>query len=774
MTIEDVEGEWVNSWDMRDKYLRRPAVLHHCSFAQFARMYSTCKTPKPGEDVDTLEDVDQPDEADEEPPQKPKQQETTWDSFKILARCKGLCCQERKNKLSRRKQPGKLVDLPPRIEIEKPNSGEGRHMQRRNIPATLRYFKAKKQKNLMMYFYQELLLYVPFGRPENEHLGTKDLLTSFDTKKEAELYIKHMDHIAEVKSTIMPRIEDVEEERYYVEEARKQERIETEERIGNSLAPGKEQDNQDALQEEPQHDTDFIHLDPSLVEEVQDKETFQVTSYGRITVPNKNVLCERTRSLDKDQRRVIDIVANYLKDIVKARKHDGTRPKPPHLMIHGAAGTGKSTIIDLGSMWAQHMLQGPGDNPDHPFVIKAAFTGTAAANICGQTLSSTFNFTYGNQHIKLSDKKRDKTKIALKNLEILAIDEISMVKADMLYQLDLKLQEIKERRGVPFGGVMIAAFGDIFQLPPVAGRPVYARPSNVQYHNTFDLENRWEMLAVINLTENHRQGEDKPFVDLLNRLRFVQRGDMLPEDIKTLKNRIRPEKNPDLQGAAINVVCKRAKAFKMNMKNLKKLPGDETVIKAVHYKKDQKSFKPKIEKKDGSIGTTAYMDELRLKIGAKVMLLRNIDTSDSLTNGQTGILTHIEIDTSGSVRYLVVTFDRKTAGQRSRDKNPQLAAKHPGGTKIELREEAYSLSKTGHGATAYLVQFPITLAHATTAHKTQGMTVHKPKTSNLDIASTFESCQGYVMLGRNQALEQVFISKPWSPEPPDTWLTTHI
>ena len=72
---------------------------------------------------------------------------------------------------------------------------------------------------------------------------------------------------------------------------------------------------------------------------------------------------------------------------------------------------------------------------------------------------------------------------------------------------------------------------------------------------------------------------------------------MLPEDIKTLKNRIRPEKHPDLQGAAINVVCKRAKAFKMNMENLKKLPGDETVIKAVHYKKDQKSFKPKIEKK---------------------------------------------------------------------------------------------------------------------------------------------------------------------------------
>ena len=143
---------------------------------------------------------------------------------------------------------------------------------------------------------------------------------------------------------------------------------------------------------------------------------------------------------------------------------------------------------------------------------------------------------------------------------------------------------------------MIAAFGDIFQLPPVAGRPVYARPTNMQYHNTFDLEKRWEMLAVINLTENHRQGEDKTLANLLNRLQFVQRGDMLPDDIETLKSRLCPERHLDLQGASINVVCKQATAFKLNMESLKKHQGEKTVIKAVHYKKDQKNFKPKIEK----------------------------------------------------------------------------------------------------------------------------------------------------------------------------------
>merc|ERR1712218_735869 len=101
----------------------------------------------------------------------------------------------------------------------------------------------------------------------------------------------------------------------------------------------------------------------------------------------------------------------------------------------------------------------------------------------------------------LVDGDRDKKKQELQNLVAVIIDEISFVKADMLYMLNLRLQEIKENKK-PFGGVAIYAFGDIFQLQPVASRHVFARPSNPAYHVSYMLQNLWNMLTVVNLTIN--------------------------------------------------------------------------------------------------------------------------------------------------------------------------------------------------------------------------------------------------------------------------------
>jgi hypothetical protein len=359
---------------------------------------------------------------------------------------------------------------------------------------------------------------------------------------------------------------------------------------------------------------------------------------------------------------------------------------------------------------------------------------------------------------------RDKTKIALKNLKIVIIDEISMVKADMLYQLDIKLQEIKEKPGVPFGGVMIACFGDIFQLKPVLGHYVFTKPQNAAFHITFLLDSRWEMLRVLNLTTNHRQGKDRSFADLLNRIRFVEKGAMLPEDIETLESRVRPIGHPDLQAASINVVCKLRQSALMNDAYLDSLAGNSTMIKAVNYTTNKKHFKPRINDKDGSIGQTGYLDELKLKRGAKVMLVWNVDTTDYLTNGQTGTLEDIIQDDSGSVRYLMIRFNRESAGRQARTKLPQLAVSHPGCTRIDRHMNTYSLSQKGSGATATVIQFPIRLAHAVTAHKTQGLTIHQPNTVNLDLISIFEPAQGYVMLGRAQALDQVFIQDQLKPD----------
>ena len=144
-------------------------------------------------------------------------------------------------------------------------------------------------------------------------------------------------------------------------------------------------------------------------------------------------------------------------------------------------------------------------------MIKTAFTGTAASLIDGMTLHSAFGFSFENKHYSLSDKARDAKKILVRNLKMIIIDEISMVKADMLYQLDLRLQEIKEIMGVPFGGISLFFFGDILQLKPVCGRYIFDTPQNPSYYLTFKLDSLWQKLSVLNLEINHRQGDDKAY-----------------------------------------------------------------------------------------------------------------------------------------------------------------------------------------------------------------------------------------------------------------------
>ena len=111
----------------------------------------------------------------------------------------------------------------------------------------------------------------------------------------------------------------------------------------------------------------------------------------------------------------------------------------------GGAGSGKSTVINILKQWMQFILESPGDSSDCPYILVTAPTGTAAANIKGQTLHSTFGFNFGNEHFSLSDKRRDEKRSQLQNLRVVIIDEISMVKSDLLFQLDMRLKEVTQK-----------------------------------------------------------------------------------------------------------------------------------------------------------------------------------------------------------------------------------------------------------------------------------------------------------------------------------------
>ena len=177
-------------------------------------------------------------------------------------------------------------------------------------------------------------------------------------------------------------------------------------------------------------------------------------------------------------------------------------------------------------------------------MIKTAFTGCAASNIQGQTLNGAFGFSFDNTYRSLSDKIRDKRRVELQNLKLVIIDEVSMVKADMLYMLDLRLQEITQK-DIPFGGIGVICFGDLMQLRPVMGKFIFEAPKNVaDFSEAHLLDPRWQMFQSLILEKNHRQGADGAYADLLNKIRIGAHSD---EDLAPLRERIRPLGHKDLK-----------------------------------------------------------------------------------------------------------------------------------------------------------------------------------------------------------------------------------
>ena len=239
--------------------------------------------------------------------------------------------------------------------------------------------------------------------------------------------------------------------------------------------------------------------------------------------------------------------------------------------------------------------------------------------------------------MSFSDIMRDEKRNLYRNLKMLIIDEISLVDSDMIYKIDLRLREITQM-AVPFGNVAVIVLGDLMQMCPISGRYIFLEPVNSQFTLAHDIDPLWRKFMCINLEINHRQGKDKSYADMLNRMRV---GKQTEEDLESLKSKVRPKGDSDLK-AALFISAKVKPVKKFNEIALNKTPGKLYVSKARHMQALSKSFKPKIVKKSGRIGDTQFVDELNLKKGARVMLISNIDVSDLLSNGTVGTVLGVE------------------------------------------------------------------------------------------------------------------------------------
>jgi exonuclease III len=733
--ISGKEGEYTEKPSLINKYSRRDCHnnvdLKNLCYAQFVQRYVPSHTgPKQKEDTAVKKDVvvkrrnDEMllDESDREDNQHQEPQSSQSDELITHMSC----------------QPGvKKLMLPKFIRLTNPLLGEPPFMKLRS-PYVLRFHKLNKNKNPHEYMYSELQLYRPFVE--------EDALQPNNFEQCEALFEEKSEHnglrkLHNVKSLLMPHLDSVEEA-----SKRAQEAIES--NVGDTLDATNEQDNVDCEEEGLAEHPDHLLKNPEPFLN-EDESTNMDTIYKRIELCDDERIKELTFRLDEIQRKVLEIGVSFAKNLKKTCQ---TR-EVPLITIQGGAGSGKSTLIEVLCQRIEQILRKPGDNPNHPYIIKAAFTGTAAANIEGQTLTSAFSFPFGNEFYSLGDKARDQRRMLLENLAFVVIDEFSMIKADMLYQLDLRLKEVKQKPDLPFGGVAIFFFGDILQLQPVKGKYIFEQPTCESYHVPFLVDQK---VAIIHLVKNHRQEEDKLYADVLNRIRS---GEQTPEDMTLLRTRVRPEGHPELPQDALVVTPLNREVNRINEERLSEVKAEEHVIEARCSSRTKGSVKPYVDQ-SGAIRNTQLQNNLKLKIGARVVLTVNINTADSLTNGSFGQVVDFQKDASGEICAVLVSFNDDKSGKDLRRKHPHLQGMYGKPvTPVKKIEQEFTLSgaHTSASSKAKACQFPLKLAYAATAFKVQGLTVPKPNSLIIDLRPRVHAAEAYVMLSRVQELSQLFI-----------------
>ena len=158
-----------------------------------------------------------------------------------------------------------------------------------------------------------------------------------------------------------------------------------------------------------------------------------------------------------------------------------------------------------------------------------------------------------------------------------------MVKADMLYQLNIRLQQDLKQLTDTFGGISVLLSGDLMQLRPIQANWIFDMPINPKYHDSATMQPLWDEFKFVELKHNHRQGDDKSYAELLNRVRFGKHTD---EDIALLNTRV----TPSLPEDALHIFGKNKGATEMNNAKLERLRGEVVKSTAINFHPQQTNF----------------------------------------------------------------------------------------------------------------------------------------------------------------------------------------
>ena len=396
-----------------------------------------------------------------------------------------------------------------------------------------------------------------------------------------------------------------------------------------------------------------------------------------------------------------------------------------NIFLTGKAGTGKTTFL-------KHIRE---NCPRQMAVV--APTGVAAINAGGVTIHSFFQLPFGpyipdgNEHfsedqavsrsgllsrMKVTSQKRD----IFRQLELLIIDEVSMVRCDTLDAIDAVLRHFRKKPHEPFGGVQVLFIGDLYQLPPVIKDNEW-RILSEQYDGPFFFDchvMRNNLPLFIEFNKIYRQSEEK-FINLLNQIRDNNLDD---EGRMLLESRFDPQFARDKEEGYILLTTHNEIARSINAAELDKLSGES------------KNYKAKIT---GDFFESAYPAEelLQLKVGAQVMFIKNdSDRAKRYFNGKIGIVTKMNDDS--------ITVTCREDGREIEVKPEEWL-----NIRYTVDKSSQKLEEETLGA---FLQFPLRLAWAITIHKSQGLTFEK---AIIDAGQSFAPGQVYVALSRCTSLD---------------------
>ena len=602
----------------------------------------------------------------------------------------------------------------------------------RTKAAVVRYAKFSKTKSPELFFYSNFQLFLPYRideqlKPHNwetcEDFYTSGRVRFADGSRQLVKSVVDANRaLFELDSDELQKIQDSLDGNVDFEDA------------WCDLCPEQELENLQCKEEREQIET----VDGEQIDAIPDLAVNN-RQIGHLE-KTKNILSRSeglklVRSLNETQMSIFYQIRQWCLD-----KISGKNPDPFHVFITGGAGTGKSHLIKALQYETARLLSTLCENPDSVCVLLTAPTGIAAYNLDAATIHNTFSIGVNSKlpYTPLGEEKINSLRAKYRDVQILIVDEISMVDHKLMAYIHGRLRQIKQCNDYsPFGRVSVVVVGDFFQLPPVKGNALYVEKVGFNlWHNLF---------SIVELKTIVRQ-KDIVFAELLNRLRTRSKETALSaSDIDLLKSCETGE-----ESSALHIFPTNAQVNDHNLVQLLKTCPEHVEIEAQDTGHNRKTGK--LELKHGhhtNIYQTCLAERLVLGENARVMLTKNIDVTDGLVNGVCGTVRHIVISQGERFPQTVyVHFDDDRVGAQRRKDSANASSELVNCTPIFPEEDRVTV-KGGLRR-----QFPLKLAWACTVHKVQGITVDRAVVS---LKKIFAAGQAYVALSRVTNLSGLII-----------------